>query len=248
MENDGSRLILLSTLDSSNSTLYNTNPVVDIATMENNLTSVHHVCAKNISLQAIDVSYATFREMFYNTNNSFQPNLNVIVQHSNLLRNNKQQKVTEHGAGREPFNLFNDVMEHYETDLSLPRNCWSACSLTNMERTIANQKTLFDVGGSCNIPCSMTLDEFFNALEDQGVKLNGERYVNAENTRVPTNLTKKVIAVVTAVYKSATANVSDIAVTWPYLIDFRGISARNCELAPAPPAPAPPAPAPPLSA
>ena len=57
MENDGSRLILTGSSATPGYTLYETNPIVDIATMENNLTTVKHVDAKTISLQAIDISY-----------------------------------------------------------------------------------------------------------------------------------------------------------------------------------------------
>ena len=230
INNDKSRLILTKAGDNLTYRLYDTNPVVDIATMENDLTKVAHVNAKNISLEAISISYERFRQMFYNSNGAFEPNLNILhsdPSNSRLwLYNSVQTKITENGAGREDFKLFDDVMLHYETDLSLPRNCWSACSLTNMERTIANQKTLFDVGGSCHIPCSMDLDEFFNALEDQGVNLAGTRYLTHNNLRIPVDLDKSPIAVVTALFKSTTSNVSDIAVSWPYLIDFSGVVGR----------------------
>lgn len=214
--------------------LYSPSVVVDIATMQETFSAVELNRAFVINLGVIDISYVTFRDLFFSTNSEFTPNLQAAIASSNDFSKyilNKSQKVILESGDYRDFRIFNEMLVHYEENLGVTSDCWSSCSLTNFQNNIARQKTLFNVGDGCCIKCSLTLDEFFSAIEQQGVDMSGDAAPDSTGLRnldevIPKDTDKKPIAVVTALFASTTPGVPDVKVIWPYAVDFTNVSSR----------------------
>ena len=134
--------------------------IVDIATMQESFSRVEANNSYVINLAAIPISYGDFRKLFYPNNTEFSPNLHLVnandISLSSLIRNDKQTTI-DSSLHSKTFNLFREMLQIYEENLKVPSNCWSSCSLTNFQNTLSHIKTLFDVGDSCCIKCSLTL-------------------------------------------------------------------------------------------
>lgn len=221
--------------------------VVDAATMCQQLVDISCSTAYHISLAPIDISYESFHELFYSTNNAFTPLAAEIVKtkkaKSYLLSkiNNIDQDYMIGNSGNNydtSFNLYEQIKTYYESSLGLnvPMNCWSSCSITNFQALFANQTTLLDTGNGCCICCAMTLDELFESLENQGVVfgINGgpnTSPIDNDNSWVPATTANpgantKYTIVITALYKSSNKYIEDVAVSWPFLVDFAGVTQR----------------------
>ena len=66
-------------------TLYSPSVVVDIATMQETFSTVELNKAFVINLGVIDISYATFRNLFFSTNSEFTPNLQAAISQTSLF-------------------------------------------------------------------------------------------------------------------------------------------------------------------
>lgn len=221
--------IIMSRDQSINAKFYSPAVIVDIATMKENMNSVKLNNNININLAAISITYDNFRKLFYYQNSDFSPSVTAFtVSGENIkeyIYNDNQHVITSDGSIRK-FNLFRELLNVYETKLGSSSNCWDSCSLTNFQKTISQINTLLDVGGSCCISCSLTLDEFFNSIEQQGVELSGNTFPRDLNYAVPKDKTKTPIAVVTAQFVSSTHLVPDINITWAFAIDFTNVVNR----------------------
>ena len=177
---------------------------VNIASIETILNNIQNRPIHVITLNHIDMSYDIFRNIFFPNNNVFSFNLRGAINNlGNLtLFTNNNQIIASTDAS---FNIYEKIISFYENYVG-PRNCWDSCSLTNLQRILGRQKTLFNSGNSCNIRCSLTLNDFFNSIEQQGIDLsnilqNGLRIIN---NAVPIDQTKKPIAVITSRFTSTT--------------------------------------------
>lgn len=224
--------IIMSIDPSSTNFIGSPSVVVDIATMQESFARVEVNNSHVISLAAIDISYHDFRRIFYPNNTEFSPNLVNIRRYdiSNLIANDSQI-VIDSSLRKKQFNLFREMLQVYEEYLKVPSNCWSSCSLTNFQNTLSHIMTLFDVGDSCCIKCSLTLDEFFLSIEQQGIQMSNSGTFDADlNNVVPISANIRPVAVITAEFKSNTPEVPNVNVIWPYLVDFTGVSGRYTQL------------------
>ena len=221
--------IIMSVNQADNAKYYSPGVIVDIATMQENMSTIKLNNNININLAAINISYDNFRRIFYYQNAEFNPSVTAFTVSGETIKqyihNNSQRVITSDGSIR-AFNLFRELLRIYETKLGSPSNCWDSCSLTKFQQTIAGINTLLDVGGSCCISCSLTLDEFFNSIEQQGVELSGNLFPRDLNYAVPKDTTKTPIAVVTAEFVSSTPQVPNVNIVWPFAVDFSGVVQR----------------------
>lgn len=200
----------------------NDNIVIDIAVITEELPTITRNTAKTQYLSPIDITYNEFHNLFYFNNGKFSPNTGISTtgNYKNIIKH--EEKYIVHSSGKhKPYNLLEELVQHYQTHLEDPPDCWDPCSRIEFEKKIGTIKSLFDIG-ICNVTCSLTLDEFFDALEANGIEMN-------PHTHMPTleSQQKKIIALVTTKFISnnhATENdkgVPDLNITWPFRIDFR---------------------------
>ena len=177
---------------------------VNIASIETVLNNIQNKPIHVITLNHIDISYNIFRNIFFPNNNVFSFNLRGAINNLGnltLLSNNNQVIATTDVS----FNIYENIISFYENYVG-PRNYWDSCSLGNFQKILSRQKTLFNSNNLCNIKCSITLNDFFNSIEQQGIDLsnvfqNGFRIIN---NAVPIDQTKKPIAVITSKFTSTT--------------------------------------------
>jgi hypothetical protein len=235
--------------------------VVDIAVLQQDMNTITKPDAYILNLDPMYISYAGFKALFYCSGTTFSPRVNssniVYYDSSSNIRINptgagyvlNSRRVisltpTDCGQCQLPldgsFNLLQTLLMAYETDLQIATECWDTCSLLEFYSIIDKIKTLTDITGECGvgIKCSLTLDEFFNQLEMQGLKMSGSPYflpldpsgINVTvNSSVSPNLPRPsvypglVTAVITANFHSTTPCVKDVQVRWPFLINFISI-------------------------
>ena len=172
---------------------------------------------------------------FYYNNDKFQlvPSYKkTLLPHELLKVSNHAQFIIDRVGKLRPYKLYYEMLAHYEKFLGLNSNCWSSCSLTNFQKILGDQYTLYDVGNPCNVKCSLTLDEYFYALEQQGVKMiEHTDHLHSLNHVVPdlSGTSYRPIAVVTTTFKSLTEGVPNVDVVWPFAVDFEGVTTRYSE-------------------
>lgn len=149
--------------------------VVDIATMCEEVSKINVQTAKTLSLLTIPIPYFYFKNLFFPSNGAFAPNTNLLSSQSGskygpFIRNNRQRLATTGVSNSGTvFNIYNEVVEHFQDQLKIPISCWDPCSLTNLQKRLSAVNTLLDVGDGCCIKCSMELDEVMQAWESQDV-------------------------------------------------------------------------------
>ena len=204
---------------------------VDIAVLEHDLsTIISEPKMHKIELSPVSLSYASFQALFYKDGQRFNPSKtafnNVFAQP--LIGNNfrtilKSPFQSENPLLYNKFNLLKSLISAHEEDLNIPASCWDMTNLMYFSTIISNIKSLNDMAGNCgnNIKCSITLDEFFNNLEAQGLlmdPLSGLPLEPSGNSGVI--YTGLVTANITAIFHSTTPDVKDTQIKWPFLINF----------------------------
>lgn len=197
------------------------NVVVDIAVIAEDLPNISRDTAKTQYLAPIDITYNEFHNLFYFNNGKFTPNIALGCNNQYKHHVTHENKHILHQNGKQKkYNLLEELVEHYQTHLEDPPDCWDPCTRIEFEKKIANIKGLFDVG-VCNVTCSLTLDEFFDAIEANGVEMN-------PHSNMPSleGQKKKVVALVTTKFISnnhateTDKGVPDLNITWPFRINF----------------------------
>lgn len=197
------------------------NVVIDIAVITEELPTVTRDSSVTKYLAPIDITYNEFHNLFYFNNGKFTPNttLGCSSRYKSYISHSGKQIL--HASGKSKgYHLLEELTEHYQKHLEDPPDCWDPCTRIEFERKVSNIKSLFDVG-VCNITCSLSLDEFFDAIQANGVEINS-------NTGMPSlyGQKQKVIALVTLKFVSNNIaseldkGVPDLNITWPFRINF----------------------------
>ena len=213
------------------------NYFVNIAVLQTAVNNVKRESdAHVIELSPIYVSYATFLNLFFK-DNKFSPN-KQLGSTAQALVSNKDRYIlsgpldqvynltdTSNVITAPVFNLTSALISTYVTGLGSDPNCWDACDLLHLQNTINPIQTLFSVIQCCqnNIECSMTLDQFFASLEAQGMVMDpasGFPLDPDQENHLGSIYQGVVCASVTVIFKSSTADVKDLEVNWPFLINF----------------------------
>lgn len=228
---------------------------VDVAVMEQGVPTVvgdddSHI----LTLSTKKITYCDWKAIFYKDNLEFSPQylyqsdtyksdvssnayLDYYINNSNRLLSSSSLVNNISFKLDHKFILEEILLQCYMADLNMPANCWDTCSRIEFQKSLSNIKTLLDVGGSCNVNCSLTIDEFFNLLESRGLTISkysglpldisaGLPYEGATSATATLDssgaviLKQTVSTVITAKFASSTPNVKDVKVRWPFMIDF----------------------------
>lgn len=222
--------------------------VVDIAVLQQDINTITKPDAYIVNLNPLYLSYAGFKALFYAEGSAFSPTLNLsnVLKHKigsqYVLNSNRTYSVLPTDCGQcqlqldGSLNLLKALVQAYETDLKISTECWDTCSLMEFYNTIDSIKALTDITGECGsgVKCSLSLDDFFNQLEMQGLKMSaGPAFlpVDPSNATATFGATKQtsiypglVTAVITANFHSTTPGVKDVQVRWPYIINFTSVA------------------------
>jgi hypothetical protein len=225
---------------------------VNVAVLEQKINTIKEEDSHIIELSPTYLSYASFQAMFFNKCNKFTSldnvegtawqqfvaNLNRNIVYSSLTPDrektiNNTYPWSAYNVNSNlvevSFNLLNVITNGYETDLNIPSECWDACSVLEFSRTLGNIKYLTDVGNECNIKCAMTLDEFFENLEAQGLVIDSSNGLPRDTSSNKIVYTGLVNALITANFRSCTPGVKDIKIKWPFLINFNSVTPRTAD-------------------
>lgn len=204
---------------------------VEVAVLQQDMNEIKEENAHIVQLSPVYLSYASFQAMFYKSGNKFSPLYNLTTNYYNEFLANEYRKIVvnpTYQSGYDiSFNLLDTIIKYYEEDLAIPYQCWDICSFIEFNKILSPIKLLTDVGNSCNIKCSITLDQFFDNLEAQGLKIDNVSGLPLDpsgNTSIYTGL---VSAIITANFKSTTPNVRDIKIRWPFMINFASFTRAN---------------------
>jgi len=199
---------------------------VDIAVIQQNLNTIVIKDAYVIELSPVYLSYASFQALFYRDGRTFNPLKSINNIFSKPLINNEYRTIIKSPFENiidTSFNLLTTIITAYEEDLHISTECWDTCTFMNFSTTISKIKSLNDMTGDCNhnIKCSITLDEFFDNLEAQGLVIDPSSGLPLDpsgNSGVI--YTGLVAANITANFHSTTPDVKDVHIKWPFLVNF----------------------------
>ena len=230
--------------------------VVDIAVLQQDMNTITKPDTYIVNLDPMYISYAGFKALFYGNGTTFSPRVNssnikytgqIVTTNKTgaeyVLNSRRVISLTPTDCGQcqlqldASFNLLQTLLMAYESDLKIATECWDTCSLMEFYSIIDKIKALTDITGDCGpgVKCSLTLDEFFNQLEMQGLKMGGDPYylpldpsginVTVASSIPPYTLRQSVYpglvtAVITANFHSTTPDVKDVQVRWPFLLNF----------------------------
>ena len=199
---------------------------VDIAVIQQNLNTIVNQDAYVIELSPVYLSYPSFQALFYRDGRTFSPLNSINNIFSKPLINNEYRTIIKtpfENINDTSFNLLSTIITAYEEDLHIPTECWDTCTFMQFSTTISKIKSLNDMTGECNhnIKCSITLDEFFDNLEAQGLVIDPSSGLpldpSGNSGIIYTGL---VAANITANFHSTTPDVKDIQIKWPFLVNF----------------------------
>jgi hypothetical protein len=210
---------------------------VEVAVLQQDMNEIKEEDAHIVQLSPVYLSYASFQAMFYKSGNKFSPLYNLTTNYYNEFLANEYRKVVinpTYQSGYDiSFNLLNTIIKYYEEDLAIPYQCWDVCSFIEFNKILSPIKLLTDVGSSCNIKCSITLDQFFDNLEAQGLKIDNVSGLPLDPSGNYTSIyTGLVSAIITANFKSTTPNVKDIKIRWPFMINFASFTNATADADP----------------
>jgi len=209
-------------------------PIIDVATISNQPvpTTGLSVAAGTIviSTLATPITYYDFRRLFYSNNNSFHPkyypNMRSFTVNTSLSPVDNLLSSPDVSYADTPLNLYNKVITAYN-DVLVDCSNFNACFLTAVQKEIGSQQTILDIDDCNSTSCSLTLNEFFNAIEATGTPFdfNGPEAID---TWLP--VSKHVTAVVTTKYYPPTKylheNLPCVDVVRNYMIDFTNATSR----------------------
>jgi hypothetical protein len=224
--------------------------VVDIAVLQQNINTITKPEAYIVNLEPLYLSYAGFKMLFYSKGIHFSPILSLTDISKNptgsgyILNNNRiiSDNLTncENSCSLNldgSFNLLKTLLLAYSTDLNLATECWDTCSLMEFYNIIERIKGLTDIHSDCgvNVHCALTLDEFFDQLQMQGLKMSGLPWklpIDPSNSSPgadgrPSVYPGLVTAVITANFHSTTPGVNDVQVRWPFVINFTSVNFKD---------------------
>jgi hypothetical protein len=205
---------------------------VEVAILQQDMNEIKEENAHIVELSPVYLSYASFQAMFYKSGNKFSPLYNLTTNNYYEFLANEYRKIiinpTYQSGYDISFNLRDTIIKYYEEDLAIPYQCWDICSFIEFNKLLSPIKLLTDVGNSCNIKCSITLDQYFDNLEAQGLKIDNISGLPLDPSGNYTSIyTGLVSAIITANFKSTTPNVRDIKIRWPFMINFASLVCNN---------------------
>ncbi len=194
--------------------------VIEVASLSQKLTPIVKEEGNVISTNYIYLGLAEFRNLFYSvdgehfsindavcTDNSVSDELAVLF--DKVRFNNKFIA----GKDVQKLNLLEYIMECYENDLSLGRECWETCSVVNLTNSLGCIRSLCDMG-KCQVDCALKYSEIQAILKQSRFS----RCYN-ENEVGPDCAIREVL-VITAHFKSSNPDVRDCIIKFRFAVDW----------------------------
>lgn len=148
------------------------NRTVDIAVLSENVEfSPVEFDGHIVDLSTIELSETEFRDLFYASNNQELFVLNCANENNkdDITFNEQEYQQVEPGMDAS-FNLLDEILTRYSTDLGVLRACFEPCSLIDIEKQITGIRTLCDI---CEVKCSLKWSEVIATLRSLGANLTG---------------------------------------------------------------------------
>lgn len=195
---------------------------LDVAALGQKLTPVSADHGHVINTDYIYIGQEQFRKLFYSVDGEhFQINSSVCTNpcssdeveclYKKTLFNNK---FIVDNKSYIPLNLIEHILEKYETDMGVPRACWEACSVIDLEQTLSCITSLCDVGGGCEVLCALKWSEICQLLQSRiYTKCYGQ-------TEIGPDCAVREILVISAIFKSANSDVKDCTVKFRFAVDW----------------------------
>lgn len=194
--------------------------VIEVASLSQKLSPVVKEEGNVISTNYIYLGLAEFRNLFYSvdgehfsmndavcTDNSVSDELAILF--DKVRFNNKFIA----GKDVQKLNLLEFIMECYENDLSLGRECWETCSVVNLTNSLGCIRSLCDMG-KCQVDCALKFSEIQAILKQSRFS----RCYN-ENEIGPDCAIREVL-VITAHFKSSNPDVRDCIIKFRFAVDW----------------------------
>ena len=203
-------------------------PCIDLAVIKNeNIHVTKKTTDCQIYLEPIDIPWRDFHMLFFYNNGVFTPNASLVRNAPSYLLyisnscQTLQSGVTNGCCGElscsQKFNLFSILKREFS---EIADNCWSTCTKINYNKKISKIKTLFDMN-LCHVECSLTLDELFDTMQDQGITIDAESGLpvcptNPDNCDIIINITTQF----TAVSSETPPTCKTVEIIWQYRVNF----------------------------
>lgn len=179
----------------------NENRIVDIAVLAEDVKSAPvELDAHLIDLDTIDISENDFRTMFYASNGNELFALNCENADTKTKVTFNDQTYMDNSSVT--FNLLEELLNNYSTDLGVVRECFEPCSLIEIQKQITGIKSLCDI---CEVKCSLKWTEVETSIKSLGGDITSG---------------KKHILRVNALFTNANPQVRDVMIRFNYNVEW----------------------------
>ena len=177
---------------------------IDVAVLYQETTEIRQMCKDHITnLDDIDITEDAFRKMFYPHSENFCIDTNYINSNEELKK--KVSFLPEHrSVNGKKFYLLEQILTNLETDLCVPRTCFTIDSRVELANEITGIKTL----GDLNVNSVLSSLTWSNILEI----IKSYRLVKNKNTVVTP------VCVISVIIKTPTNSVENTIIRFNYKI------------------------------
>lgn len=147
---------------------------IDFAVLCQEFTKVDLECCKShiVDLDEISIERKQFRDIFYNTGETFGLNKTFAKYPENLpLISFSQDHRTLNGTR---FYLMERIIQNLETDLNVSRNCFTAETRVDLAKELSGIASLCDME-CCSVLTSLTWTNIENLLKEHSKMNNNEK-------------------------------------------------------------------------
>jgi hypothetical protein len=193
--------------------------MIDVAVLCQEYTQVDFNCnnANMVSLDPIDITEESFREIFYPYGENFGMDKNI------KNKKNLDHYITFLAPHRtlkngKKFFLLDEIITNIENDLNISRNAFTTTSLIDLTNDLSKIKSLSDIN-CCSVLSSLPWSVITNLLEDYHLA-NTDNQANLDALfEEPTKKRpEQLIFVVSVVFKTPTPGVRNTIIRFPYVI------------------------------
>ena len=198
-----------------------TSTVVDVAAISQKLSPVVKETGHVVNTTYIPIGVTEFKNLFYSVDGEhFQLNRTIcnqpkVTQETKVLYektrfNNKFVA----GPSIQRFNLIEHVIQKYEEDMGVTRECWEPCSVIDLEAVLGGLASICDVGDGCQVDCALKWSEIESILTQKRTSLcYGESELSAD-------CAVREILVISVILKSSNPDVQNCTVKFRFSVDW----------------------------
>jgi hypothetical protein len=174
---------------------------IDVAVVSEDYNNIELMCEDHIiNLDEIDITMDMFQLMFYPYKENFGLNKDFFINNNKFIPFISFFPDFRSVNGKK-FYLLEQIISNIETDLNVPRYCFTKDSLVELTNQITCIKTLLDIK-CCSVLSSLTWTNILDIIRN---------YTYIHEKVIP-------ILVVNIVFKTPTQNVKDTVIRFQYKI------------------------------